>query len=284
MKFTKMHGIGNDYVYVDCFQERVKDPGNLAAYISDRHFGVGSDGLILICPSDTADCRMEMYNSDGSRGAMCGNGIRCVAKYAYEHGICRKTDMEIETDSGIKKIHLTVKDGYVTVVSVNMGKPVVTSSGCEEKDAKTLTRKEVWEPISAGGQEYSMIAVSMGNPHAVLLWEDVDGMDIEKVGPLFENHRRFPDRTNTEFIKVLDRHTLRMRVWERGAGETLACGTGACAAAAAASLAELVTMPVTVKLLGGDLTIDWQEDGTILMTGPAAEVFRGELDIKEGQI
>ena len=277
MKFTKMHGAGNDYVYVDCFQETVKDPEKLAVFVSDRHFGVGSDGLILICPSEKGDCRMEMYNADGSRGKMCGNGIRCVAKYAYDHGICRKETMNIETDSGIKEVYVTVKDGKVETVSVNMGKPEITSRGCEGKEPKGLKPEEVWEPILVNGKQYDMISVSMGNPHAIVKWDGVENMEIEKIGPAFEHHSRFPERTNTEFIEVLDPHTIRMRVWERGSGETLACGTGACASAVAAGLAGLVTMPVTVKLLGGDLLIDWLKDGSILMTGPAVEVFQGVL-------
>ena len=233
MKFTKMQGIGNDYVYVNCFEEDVKHPGKVSALVSDRHFGVGSDGLILIKPSLKADFKMEMYNADGSEGAMCGNGIRCVAKYVYDYGLTDQTRISIETKSGIKYVDLTVQNGKVSLVRVNMGSPVLEAAQIPIVSEK---EKVINEPIVAAGTEYRMTGVSMGNPHAVVYIEDVRGLEIEKIGPAFENHPRFPDRVNTEFVRVMDEHTVEMRVWERGSGETLACGTGACAVAVASIL------------------------------------------------
>lgn len=275
MKFTKMQGIGNDYVYVNCFEETVADPARTAEYVSDRHFGIGSDGLILIKPSKVADCMMDMYNLDGSQGAMCGNGIRCVAKYVYDYGIVKKTELTVETKSGIKKLKLSVENGKVSQVEVNMGEPILKASEipiCSEND------QVLNEAIEVDGTIYHMTGVSMGNPHAVVFLEDVENLDIEKLGPSFENHPRFPDRVNTEFIQVLDPNTLKMRVWERGSGETLACGTGACASAVASALNGLSGNEVTVKLLGGDLKIRWdRESNQVYMTGPAAVVFDGEI-------
>ena len=246
-----MHGIGNDYVYVNCFEETVEDPAAVARFVSDRHFGIGSDGLILIKPSEAADCEMDMYNLDGSQGAMCGNGIRCVAKYA----------------------------GKVSQVKVNMGAPILTAS-----QIPVVSEKEevINEPLEVNGETYYITAVSMGNPHAIVYMTDVDHLDIEKIGPSFENHVAFPDRVNTEFVEVLDEHTVKMRVWERGSGETLACGTGACAVAVASILNERVDgdKPVTVKLLGGDLEIYWnRQENLVYMTGPATTVFDGEIDL-----
>lgn len=239
MKFTKMQGIGNDYVYVNCFQETVEHPGEVAKLVSDRHFGIGSDGLILIKPSDVADFEMDMYNSDGSRGAMCGNGIRCVAKYVYDYGLTEKTSITVNTVSGIKYLDLTIENGKAVQIRVNMGAPIL-----EPSRIPVISEKEIVidEPILADGKEYRITAVSMGNPHAVIYIEDVNGLDIEKIGPQFEHHPIFPDRVNTEFVKVLDRNTVEMRVWERGAGETLACGTGACAVAVASILNGLQRM------------------------------------------
>ena len=279
MKFTKMHGIGNDYVYVNCFEETVEDPAAVARFVSDRHFGIGSDGLILIKPSDVADCEMDMYNLDGSQGAMCGNGIRCVAKYAYDYGIVHKTQISVATRSGIKYLDLTVKDGKVSQVKVNMGAPILTAS-----QIPVVSEKEevINEPLEVNGETYYITAVSMGNPHAIVYMTDVDHLDIEKIGPSFENHVAFPDRVNTEFVEVLDEHTVKMRVWERGSGETLACGTGACAVAVASILNERVDSdkPVTVKLLGGDLEIYWnRQENLVYMTGPATTVFDGEIDL-----
>jgi len=282
MKFTKMHGIGNDYVYVNCFEEEVKDPASVARFVSDRHFGIGSDGLILICPTETADCEMKMYNADGSLGAMCGNGIRCVAKYAYDHGIVNKEEITVATGSGIKRLFLTVEDGKVKTVRVNMGTPVFTP-----KDIPVLSSlpQIVDEPLSAGDMNVRFTAVSMGNPHAVIFTEGIAGLDLPKIGPYFENHAIFPDRVNTEFVEIVGEQELRMRVWERGSGETLACGTGACAVAVAAVLNKHVSAdrPDTVHLLGGDLEILWdRKENTVYMTGPATEVFEGEIDLNQG--
>ena len=279
MKFTKMHGIGNDYVYVNCFEETVKDPNKTSRFVSDRHFGIGSDGLILIKPSDVADFEMDMYNSDGSQGAMCGNGIRCVAKYVYDYGLTDKTQISINTKSGIKYLDLTVEDGKVALVKVNMGAPDTIA-----KNIPIVSDKEqvIDEPILVDGKEYRMTDVSMGNPHAVVYIDDVKGLNIEKIGPKFENHKVFPDRVNTEFCKVLDDHTVEMRVWERGAGETLACGTGACAVAVASILNGYTKEEVTIKLLGGDLKIFWdRKENLVYMTGPATVVFDGEIEIPE---
>lgn len=277
MKFTKMQGIGNDYVYVNCFKEKIDDPAAVAVRVSDRHFGVGSDGLILILPSDTADFRMAMYNADGSEGAMCGNGIRCVAKYVYDYGLTDKTVIQVETKSGVKELALTVEEGKVSQVRVNMGAPELSPAKIPVVSQKD---RVVDEPIQVDGADYRMTCISMGNPHAVVYLEDVKGLDIEKVGPKFEKHPCFPDRVNTEFVRVLDRHTVEMRVWERGSGETLACGTGACAVAVASILNGYVEGEVTVKLLGGDLRISWeQENNLVYMTGPAAVVFDGEIEL-----
>lgn len=275
MKFTKMQGIGNDYVYVNCLQEMIENPSELAKKISDRHYGVGSDGLIMINPSDKADFEMEMYNADGSRGEMCGNGIRCVAKYVYDYGLTDKTSISVETLAGIKYLDLTVEDGKVVLVKVDMGKPMLRP---EEVPVVSEKEEVIDEPITVDGQEYRMTCVSMGNPHAVVfIDQDVKEFPLETVGVKFENHERFPKRVNTEFVNVLDRHTAQMRVWERGSGETLACGTGACAVAVACALNGLTEDEVTVKLLGGDLQIKWdREKNTVYMTGPAEVVFDGE--------
>ena len=275
MKFTKMQGIGNDYVYVNCLQETIENPSELAKKISDRHYGVGSDGLIMINPSDKADFEMEMYNADGSRGEMCGNGIRCVAKYVYDYGLTDKTSISVETLAGIKYLDLTVEDGKVVLVKVDMGKPMLRP---EEVPVVSEKEEVIDEPITVDGQEYRMTCVSMGNPHAVVfIDQDVKEFPLETVGVKFENHERFTMRVNTEFVNVLDRHTAQMRVWERGSGETLACGTGACAVAVACALNGLTEDEVTVKLLGGDLQIKWdREKNTVYMTGPAEVVFDGE--------
>lgn len=275
MKFTKMQGIGNDYVYINCLQETIENPSELAKKISDRHYGVGSDGLIMINPSDKADFEMEMYNADGSRGEMCGNGIRCVAKYVYDYGLTDKTSISVETLAGIKYLDLTVEDGKVVLVKVDMGKPMLRP---EEVPVVSEKEEVIDEPITVDGQEYRMTCVSMGNPHAVVfIDQDVKEFPLETVGVKFENHERFPKRVNTEFVNVLDRHTAQMRVWERGSGETLACGTGACAVAVACALNGLTEDEVTVKLLGGDLQIKWdREKNTVYMTGPAEVVFDGE--------
>lgn len=269
MKFTKMHGIGNDYVYVDCFKEQVPDPAGAARFVSDRHFGVGSDGLILICPSDKADCRMDMYNADGSQGLMCGNGIRCVAKYAYDHGLVDpgRREMTVETLAGIKTLSLTVEDGRVSQVTVDMGEGRLTS--------------QLPESIRAAERDWEFVGIDVGNPHAVCRVEDVDGMDLSAVGPAFEFHTRFaPHRVNTEFIQLLDRKNIRMRVWERGSGETWACGTGASASVMACILQGYTEDEVFVHLRGGRLAIRLErETNHLFMTGPAAEVFHGTMEL-----
>ena len=285
MKFTKMHGIGNDYVYVNCFEEELAmDPGRLAELVSDRHCGIGSDGLILIKPSAVADFCMDMYNSDGSRGAMCGNGIRCVAKYVYDHGMTNMTTIRIETLSGIKTIDLTVKDGKVRLANVDMGMPVLLSQGVNRELTpevrKEIADSEIWEVLDVQDKEMSMIHISMGNPHAVFFVDDVDNIEIEKIGPAIEPHPRFPDRTNVDFVQIVDESHVKMRVWERGAGETMACGTGACAVAVACRLAGYSQDKVDVRLLGGTLTIFWNPDnGHVEMCGPATEVFTGEFNV-----
>ncbi|MCF2683082.1 diaminopimelate epimerase [Faecalicatena contorta] len=277
MKFTKMHGLGNDYVYVNGFQEKIENPSEVAKYVSDRHFGIGSDGLILINPSKVADFEMEMYNADGSRGEMCGNGIRCVAKYVYDYGLTDQTQISVETLGGIKYLDLTVQDGKVVLVKVDMGSPILKPECIPIQASGDMV---VNEPIVAGRMEYRMTGVSMGNPHAVVYMDNIQDLDIERIGPLFENHDRFPKRINTEFVRFVDRHTLEMRVWERGSGETMACGTGACAVAVASVLNGLTEEKVTVRLLGGDLQIEWdREKDTVYMTGPATTVFDGEIDI-----
>lgn len=276
MKFTKMQGIGNDYIYVNCFKEKVDNPSELAIKVSDRHFGIGSDGLILIKPSQKADFMMDMYNADGSQGAMCGNGIRCVAKYVYDYGLTDKKQISVETLSGIKYLDLTVADGKVELVKVDMGEPILTA-----KDIPVLadSEKVIDAPIQVDGKEYHITAVSMGNPHGIVYMDDVENLKIEEIGPKFENHQRFPDRINTEFVQVLNRNTLRMRVWERGSGETLACGTGACAVTVASVLNGKTDREVTVQLLGGELKVCWdQETNHVFMTGPAKVVFDGEID------
>ena len=277
MKFTKMHGIGNDYVYVNCFKETVEHPSEAAIKVSDRHFGIGSDGLILIKPSEVADGKMEMYNADGSQGAMCGNGIRCVAKYMYDYGITDKTSISVETKSGIKYLDLTIKDGKVDTVKVNMGTPILKAADIPVRSEK---EQVIDEPVMVDGKEWKITCVSMGNPHAITYIDDVKNLEIEKIGPKFENHEIFSDRVNTEFVHVIDRNTVEMRVWERGSGETLACGTGACAVAVSSILNGLTEEEVTVKLLGGDLKIFWDRtENKVYMTGSATTVFDGEIDL-----
>lgn len=277
MKFTKMQGLGNDYVYVNCFKETIENPPEMAKKVSNRNFGIGSDGLIMINPSDVADFEMEMYNADGSRSEMCGNGIRCVGKYVYDYGLTEKEHISVETLAGIKYLDLTVEDGKVKLVKVDMGSPEFVP---ENIPIVADGNRVIDEPINVNGTEYRMTGVSMGNPHAVVYVEDVKGLDIETIGPAFENHERFPNRVNTEFVKVLDRNTVEMRVWERGSGETMACGTGACAVAVACILNGFTEDKVTVKLLGGDLQIEWDKEADkIYMTGPAEVSFDGEINL-----
>ena len=280
MKFTKMHGIGNDYVYVNCFEESIKNPAEVSKFVSDRHFGIGSDGLILISPSDKADFRMNIYNADGSQAEMCGNGIRCVAKYVYDYGLTDKTEISVETLAGIKYLKLQVENGKVATVEVNMGAPILEP----EKIPVAVEESPVINvPVEVKGKTYHMTCVSMGNPHAIIFMDNVKELDIAAIGPYFENHTVFPKRTNTEFVEVLDRNTVNMRVWERGSDETLACGTGACATTVACILNNKTEDEVTVHLLGGDLKIRWdREANQVYMTGPATVVFDGEITLPEG--
>lgn len=277
LQFTKMQGLGNDYVYVDCTKKKLENASEVAVKVSDRHFGIGSDGLILINASSVADFEMEMYNADGSRGEMCGNGIRCVAKYVYDYGLTDQTHISVETLGGIKYLDLTVEEGRVRQVRVDMGRPML----CPAEIPVIANGESVIDmPIEVDGTEYRMTAVGMGNPHTVVFVEDVDGLEIEQIGPKFEHHPCFPNRVNTEFVKVLDRNTVKMRVWERGSGETLACGTGACAVAVACILNGLTENKVTVQLLGGDLLIEWdREADKVYMTGPSEVVFYGEIEL-----
>lgn len=277
MKFTKMHGCGNDYVYVNCFEETVKNPEEAAKIVSDRHYGIGSDGLILICPSDKADFRMAMYNLDGSEGKMCGNGVRCIAKYVYDHHLTDKTRISLETLGGIKYLDLNIKNGKVETVVVDMGEPVLTP---EDIPVAVSGDQAVNVPLEVDGKVWYMTCISMGNPHAVVFVDNTKDLDLEKIGPKFEKHPIFPEQVNTEFVHVIDRHTVDMRVWERGSGETLACGTGACATAMACILNHMTDDEVLIHLLGGDLLIRYdRETNHIFMTGPAAEVFSGEIDL-----
>ena len=274
MKFTKMHGCGNDYVYVNLFEEKIDNPAELSIKVSDRHFGIGSDGLITIGPSDVADFRMRIYNADGSEAEMCGNGIRCVAKYVYDHKMTDKTEISVESGAGIKYLTLFVEQGKVEQVRVDMGEPIL-----EPAQIPVLAEgdKVVDEPIEVCGKTWNMTCVSMGNPHAVVFVDNVADFEIEKYGPHFEKHKRFPKRTNTEFVEIISREEINMRVWERGSDETWACGTGTCASVMACILNNRTDNKVLVHLRGGDLTIEYNEKTNhIFMTGPATEVFSGE--------
>ena len=275
MKFTKMQGCGNDYVYVNGFTEKIADKPAFVKAVSDRHFGVGGDGAIFINPSEEADFEMEMYNADGTRAEMCGNGIRCVAKYVYDKGLTDKEQISIVSFGNVKYVDLYVKEGLVSSVRVNMGEPILEA---EKVPVISAMKRSVDEPVTVNGKEYRMTCVSMGNPHAVVFMEDVANLDIASVGPLFENHQVFPNRTNTEFVEVVDRTHVNMRVWERGTGETLACGTGCCATVVAGVLNGLTEEKVTVRVLGGEIEIQWdREENLVYMTGPAATVFEGEF-------
>jgi diaminopimelate epimerase len=279
MKFTKMEGLGNDYVYVDGSRETVCDPSRLAVRVSDRHFGVGADGLILILPSAKADARMEMYNADGSRAEMCGNGIRCVAKYVYDRGIARKENLRIETDSGVKDLRVFTSSGLVTRVRVDMGPPELERRNIPMKGPKG---RVVGEALAVLDRTFRITAVNMGNPHCVTFVDDVAAFDLVKYGPAVERHASFPARVNAEFAQVVDRTHLKVRVWERGSGETLACGTGACATCVAAVLLGLADRSVTVHLAGGDLEIEWSEAGdSVAMAGSVREVFTGDWPAPE---
>ena len=284
MKFTKMHGCGNDYIYVNCFEETIEDFNDVAIKVSDRHFGIGSDGLIAICPSDVADCKMRMFNSDGSEGKMCGNAIRCVAKYVYDNKLVDKTTITVDTLSGIKTLVLHVEDDKVKKVVVDMGEPALnpevipmTIPGHTEPTAINVPIQ-----IEVDGEtlDYQITGVSMGNPHGVVFVDDVHTLNLEKIGPLFEHHLYFPDRVNTEFVHVIDRQNIDMRVWERGSGETLACGTGSCASVVACIVNGYTDDKVTVHLLGGDLEIEYDEaHNRVFMTGPATTICTGDIDV-----
>lgn len=277
MKFTKMHGAGNDYIYVNCFEETLADPGKIAKYVSDRHFGIGSDGLVLIMPSLKADFRMRMFNSDGSEAEMCGNAIRCVGKYVYDRGMTAKKEISIETLAGIKYLVLNTIDGKVETARVDMGEPILTP-----KDIPVNSDKDLFisEPVRVLDREFRVTCVSMGNPHAISYVEDTDAFDLFKYGPVMETHPLYPKKVNAEFVQVVSRTVLKMRVWERGAGETLACGTGACAVLVASVLNNVSDRKAKIILLGGELTIEWDEKTNhVFMTGPATEVFTGEINI-----
>lgn len=277
MKFTKMHGCGNDYVYVNLFEEQIENPAKVSIAVSDRHFGIGSDGLITIGASEIADFRMRIYNADGSEAEMCGNGIRCVAKYVYDHKLTDKTEITVETGAGVKTLQLTAEDDKVTLVRVDMGEPILTP---DEIPVVADGDRVVDEPIVVDDKEWRMTCVSMGNPHAVVFVDDVAHFELEKYGPLFENHVRFPKRTNTEFVQIVSRNEAIMRVWERGSAETWACGTGTCATVMACILNGLTDNDVLVHLRGGDLRIVYDEKSNhVFMTGPATEVFEGEIQL-----
>ena len=281
LKFTKMHGIGNDYIYFNAFTQNIDDPNGLSIAVSDRHFGIGGDGIILICPSKVADAKMRMFNADGSEGMMCGNAIRCVGKYIYDNGIVSpdKTTVTIETLSGIKTLTLTITGGRAVGARVDMGKAILNPA---DIPMDYPSERAIGVPLTVGEKEYRVTAVSMGNPHCVTFVDEVDSLELEKIGPLFEHHPAFPDRVNTEFIRVEDEHSLKMRVWERGSGETWACGTGACASVVAACENGYCKKgeDVTVHLRGGDLVIRYTDE-TVWMTGSATKVFDGEIDTDE---
>lgn len=277
MEFTKMHGIGNDYIYFNCLEQEIQNPEELSIKLSDRHFGVGGDGIILIMPSKVADFRMRMFNADGSEGEMCGNATRCIGKYVYEKGLTDKKEITLETLAGIKVLKLTVNnENKVDLISVNMGKPII-----EANKIPVIFDKEkvINEEVNIADKKWNITTVSMGNPHCIVFTKDIENMDLTKIGPIFENNKMFPQRINTEFVEVIDNKTIKMRVWERGSGETLACGTGACAVTVAAVLNKYckVDDEIIIKLLGGDLKVKYQSDGTVSMTGPAEFVFEGRI-------
>ena len=277
MRFTKMHGLGNNYLYINCFEEKVDDPEQLSIRLSDVHFGVGSDGIILIKPSAVADCEMDIYNADGSRAMMCGNGIRCVGKYVYERGICKKDVLKVDTQSGIKILYLNVVDGHVRSIRVDMGEPELVPSKIPVQFAGETM---IDQPLEAAGETFQVTCVSMGNPHCVQFIEDTEALKIEEFGPVLEHHPIFPERANIEFIQVQSRNEIKMRVWERGSNETFACGTGACASVVACVLNNKTDRQVTVHLLGGDLHILWDaESNHVFMEGPAEFVFDGTVDL-----
>ena len=276
IEFTKMHGCGNDYIYINCFEKEIDDPEELAIALSDRHFGIGGDGLVLICRSDIADAKMRMFNMDGSEGKMCGNAIRCVAKYLYDNGLCKKDEIKIETLSGIKTLHLNIENCSVSSVKVDMGRAELDPA---KIPAALPGDRIINKPLTIKGQTYNITCVSMGNPHAVVFCDDTDGLDIAGLGPCFEYNGIFPERVNTEFVQVIGRNTIKMRVWERGSGETLACGTGACAAAVASVLNGYCDkgQDIRVLLRGGELVINYTDE-RVLMTGNCVKVFEGVIE------
>ena len=276
MKFSKMHGIGNDYIYINCFEETVEEPEKVSVIVSDRHKGIGSDGLVLIMPSDKADFRMRIFNADGSEAMMCGNATRCIGKYVYDMGMTSKTDITLETNSGIKYLKLFTENNKVKLVQVDMGKAILNPV---EIPVKSDMERFINQPVTVAGKVWNMTCVSMGNPHAVIFTDNVDGLDLEKIGPDFENHEIFPNRVNTEFCEVIDSHTLKMRVWERGSGETFACGTGTCATVVAGVLNGICPYDeeILVHLRGGDLRITYKSDGTVMMTGEAEYICDGNI-------
>lgn len=279
LTFSKMHGIGNDYIYINCFQETVTDPEKLSIFMSNVRFGIGSDGLVLILPSEVADFRMRIFNADGSEAMMCGNATRCVGKYVYEHGMTDKTEVSLETNSGIKYLTLSVNEATnkVDAVKVDMGKAILKPAEIPVADDGD---RFIAKPVVVDGVSYNMTCVSMGNPHAVVFLPEIDSLDLEKIGPSFEHHPLFPNRVNTEFIRVIDDHTLQMRVWERGSGETFACGTGACAAAVASVLNGYCKreQEILIHLRGGDLRIIYHKDESVTMIGPATFIFEGKME------
>jgi diaminopimelate epimerase len=275
VRMTKMHGAGNDYVYVDCREHDLADPPRVARAVSRRHHGIGADGLILIRPSTTAHCRMEMYNADGSRAQMCGNGVRCVAKLVYDRGV-RESPLRVETDCGVKELDLVVdRSGHVTAATVDMGAPILDGP----RIPVAAEGRVIDQPLEVGGTEYRITCVSMGNPHCVVFVPEVASLELDRLGPRFEHHRFFPERVNTEFVAVRSRRVVDFRVWERGSGETMACGTGACAAVVAGVLTNRTDRRVTVHLRGGDLDIEWRADDHVIMSGGAAEVFTADVDL-----
>lgn len=275
IKFTKMQGLGNDYVYIDAINQKIENESSLAQIISNRHFGIGSDGLILICSSEFADFKMRMFNSDGSEAEMCGNGIRCVGKFVYDKGLTNKTTLKIETLAGVKELKLNLKEGKVDTVRVDMGEPILEAERIPVVSSEKIVRNL---KLEIEEREFNFTCVSMGNPHAITFVENVENFEVEKYGSKIEVNKRFPKKTNVEFIEIVNKEYIKMRVWERGAGETLACGTGACASVVAGIINNLIERKVTVELLGGILEIEWnKEDNHIYMTGPAVTVYEGEL-------
>ena len=277
MKFTKMHGAGNDYIYIDCFNETVENPENLAKKLSDRHFGIGADGIVLIKPSKTADCFMDIYNADGSRAKMCGNAVRCTAKYIYDNKI-KNSIINIDTLSGIKSVEILTENGVAVGGRVNMGKPILSGHQIPTRYGDSIVKNKI---LNIDNKDYEITCVSMGNPHCVVFHSDIHKLNLEKIGPFFENHEMFPERINTEFVEVIDKNYLKMRVWERGSGETLACGTGACASAVASILNGFCdkNKDIEIQARGGSLFVKWGENANVYLSGNAVEVFKGEINM-----